>query len=192
MSIRVACLRGTELSAMLRVCLDLASARMHLNRTCRSRSYRTVKVLTGIALIASCAAPPPEASGEPQLGNVGQTCEAYGISGPTVVAFMDPTGRTNEPYVADLLADFQRSVRRARDQIDSQRISLHECYRRSFVVVVGDRRHEFKGDKSVGYYFISPSREPRVEYDVMTDADLIDVMKEYFGPDVMASALHQR
>lgn len=33
----------------------------------------------------------------------------------------------------------------------------------------------------VGYYFISPGKQPRVEYGVMTDDDLLHAAKEHFG-----------
>jgi hypothetical protein len=38
-----------------------------------------------------------------------------------------------------------------------------------------------KGD--VGYYFVAPGKKPRIEYGVMTDADLLQVANEYFGQD---------
>jgi hypothetical protein len=33
----------------------------------------------------------------------------------------------------------------------------------------------------VGYFFIAPGKEPHVEYGVMTDADLLDAARKYFG-----------
>jgi hypothetical protein len=36
---------------------------------------------------------------------------------------------------------------------------------------------------NVGYHFVVPGRKPRIEYGVMTDADLLQVANEYFGRD---------
>lgn len=35
--------------------------------------------------------------------------------------------------------------------------------------------------EKVGYYLISPGKKPRIEYGVMTDTDLLQVAKDYFG-----------
>jgi hypothetical protein len=47
---------------------------------------------------------------------------------------------------------------------------------------MGKAATTFKPTKvDVGYYLVAPGRKPRVEYGVMTDADLLQVADEYFG-----------
>ena len=61
-------------------------------------------------------------------------------------------------------------------------IELRELYTGSFRVRVGKAVSRFRAGKgNVGYYLIVPGKKPRVEYGVMTDADLLRVATEYFG-----------
>jgi hypothetical protein len=46
---------------------------------------------------------------------------------------------------------------------------------------VGKRLITFRPAKGVGYYLVEPGKKPRIEYGVMTDADLLRVANEYFG-----------
>ena len=74
--------------------------------------------------------------------------------------------------------------------VDQSVVRLHECYRRSFEVEIRGQRRRFSGN--VGYYLITLDKDPRVEQGVVTDDDLIRIMKEYFGEEVMNRALAHR
>ena len=51
--------------------------------------------------------------------------------------------------------------------------------------VVGSARAFRPGKSGIGYYFIRPGAKPRIEYDVMSDVDILDVAAQYFGkPDL--------
>lgn len=115
-------------------------------------------------------------------------CEVYEVSGPTVIAFFKYDGCLNRPNCEDALDDFQCYLRRIHERFDESAIRIHECYRPSFEVEVRGQKKQFT-QNSVGYYLISPDKEPRVELGVVTDADLVQLMTEHFGADVVNKAL---
>jgi hypothetical protein len=56
------------------------------------------------------------------------------------------------------------------------------CTRTLFDCVLETKLTTFRpGKVGVGYYLVAPGKDPRVEYGVMTDADLLQLAKEYFG-----------
>ena len=81
----------------------------------------------------------------------------------------------NRPYCEDALDDFQFYLREIHERFDESAIRIHECYRPSFEVEVRGQKKQFT-QNSVGYYLISPDKEPRVEVGVVTDADLVRLM----------------
>lgn len=107
------------------------------------------------------------------------------VTGRTVVAFFPPTSEAElqkDPDTNEALADFQLYASRVRDQLEKSGIEFHELYAHSFRVRVGKAVTTFHPTKiDVGYYFIIPGKKPRIEYGVMTDADLMQVANEYFG-----------
>ncbi len=115
-------------------------------------------------------------------------CEAFKISSPTVIAFFEYEGCRNRPYCEDALDDFQFYLRRIHERFDESAIRIHECYRQPFEIEVRGQKRKFT-DTSVGYYLISPGKEPRVELGVVTDTDLVRLMTEYFGADVVNKAV---
>jgi hypothetical protein len=106
------------------------------------------------------------------------------VGGPTVIAFCEPitdAQMEKDPNLADVLGDFQLYASRARAPLQKTGIRLEEIYARAFTVIASGRRTEFHPRISVGYYFIAPGREPRIEYGVMTDPDIVQIAREYFA-----------
>ena len=106
------------------------------------------------------------------------------LQGPTVVAFFPPVTDAQLQRDADTneaLADFQFYATRVREPLKRARIDFHEVNAHSFRIRVGKAVTGFrpvKGD--VGYYFVVPGKKPRIEYGVMSDADILQVANEYF------------
>jgi hypothetical protein len=107
------------------------------------------------------------------------------VRGPTVVGFFKPVTQEEleqAPDINEALADFQLYASRIREPLRKQGIEFDELYAHSFRLRVRNRLISFRPVKvDVGYYFITPGKSPRIEYGVMTDADLLQAAKEYFG-----------
>jgi hypothetical protein len=106
------------------------------------------------------------------------------IQRPTVVAFFPPVKQAdlNDPDTNEALADFQLYAAKVRKPLHDAGIDFKEIYALSFRVQRGTRTTTFRSGKdSVGYYLVAPSKEPRIEYGVMTDTDLLQIAAEYFG-----------
>jgi hypothetical protein len=106
------------------------------------------------------------------------------VRGPTVVAFFEPVrqAKLKDPDTNEALADFQLYAKNVRELLKKAGIEFHELYTYSFRLRVGNRLTTFRPDKvNVGYYLVAPGKRPRVEYGVMTDADLLQAANEYFG-----------
>jgi hypothetical protein len=107
------------------------------------------------------------------------------VRGPTVVAFFKPVTDAEmekDPDTNEVLADFQLYTSHVREPLGRRGIEFHELYAHSFRLRVGKRLTTFRpGKVDVGYYFVSPGKTPRIEYGVMTDADLLLVADQYFG-----------
>jgi len=107
----------------------------------------------------------------------------FDISRPTILAFFKPTSHMNETGSSanDALSDFQSYLSKANEPLGRAGIDIHEVYARSFKVNIGTTTTVFKTGKiGIGYYMITPGKKPRVEYGLMSDADLIRVASEYF------------
>ena len=107
------------------------------------------------------------------------------IHGPTIVAFfpsvtakdLDSDQNTNEA-----LSDFQFYIDKAGDSLHKAGIEFQEAYAHSFRLRCGNTVRTFRISKiGVGYYFIAPGKEPYIEYGVMTDVDILDAARKYFG-----------
>ena len=107
------------------------------------------------------------------------------VRGPTIIAFFPPVTQAElekDHDTAEALSDFQFYAAKVRAPLSKSAIAFHEMYARSFLVAVGGRSIVFRPDKGdVGYYFVAPDKEPRVEYGVMTDSDLLQTARAYFG-----------
>ena len=106
------------------------------------------------------------------------------IGRPTVVAFFPPVTSAElnaDPDTNEALSDFQLYATRVRKLLNDAGIDFKEIYAKSFQVQRGTRITSFRpGKVDVGYYFVAPSKEPHIEYGVLTDADLLQIAKEYF------------
>jgi hypothetical protein len=107
------------------------------------------------------------------------------VEGRTVVAFFPPASKPElekDPDLNEALADFQVYAKRVREPLKRAGIEFHELYTHSFQVRLGRTVTTFRTSKGeVGYYFVVPGKKPRIEYGVMTDADLLQIADEYFG-----------
>jgi hypothetical protein len=106
------------------------------------------------------------------------------IRRPTVIAFfpqvteqeLSDAGR-NEP-----LAHFQFSANEVRKPLHDAGITFIENYGESFRVRLAKAVNTFRPEKiKMGYYLIAPGKDPRIEYGVMTEEDLLKSASEYFG-----------
>ena len=107
------------------------------------------------------------------------------MRGPTVVAFFEPANPgkgEKDPDANEASADFQFYARNVREPFRKEGIEFHELYTRSFQLREGKKLTTFRPVKAdVGYYLVAPGKKPRIEYGVMTDADLLQVANQYFG-----------
>jgi len=108
------------------------------------------------------------------------------VHGPTIIAFFSPVTQAeldhNTGGANEALSDFQFYAAQVREPFSKSAIAFHEIYARSFRVTLGSHTIIFRPEKvEVGYYLVAPGKEPRVEYGVMTDTDLLGVAREYFG-----------
>lgn len=135
------------------------------------------RVLSTIAFVALCvlAVAPRAAEKQPVIV----------VRGPTVVAFFEPVTQAKlvkDPDTNEALADFQLYASSVRTPLRKAGIEFHELYAHSFRLRVGNQLTTFRPVKvNVGYYLVAPGKKPRIEYGVMTDADLLQVANEYFG-----------
>jgi hypothetical protein len=107
------------------------------------------------------------------------------VRGPTVVAFFPPVKEEEikaNPDTNEALADFQLYPFQVREPFRKAGFAFHEVYAVSFRIHIGTRITTFRaGQVKVGYYFIAPGKEARVEYGVMTDGDLLRIAGDYLG-----------
>jgi len=88
----------------------------------------------------------------------------------------------SDPDTNEALSDFQFYNGAVRARLQKAGIEFREAYARSFRIRNGAKVQTFRTGKIwIGYYFVAPGKEPRIEYSVMTDAGLLDVACEYFG-----------
>jgi hypothetical protein len=111
--------------------------------------------------------------------------EVFVIHGPTIVAFFHPISQKeldNGEGDAEAGDDFSYYSSLVRKPLKSAGIRYETIVARSFRVRVGKKIRVFHtGEIGIGYYFIAPGKEPHVEEGVMTDDDLVDEARKYFG-----------
>jgi hypothetical protein len=107
------------------------------------------------------------------------------IHRPTIVAFCRPVTRSEldgDPDANEAIGDFEFYAGSSRTRFKNTGIDFRELNARSFRYRVGSKVRTFHtGEIGIGYYFVAPGREPHVEYGVMTDEDLVDAVRKYFG-----------
>jgi hypothetical protein len=136
-----------------------------------------MKQLIGLLTLFALSA----ATGNSQ--NAGKTVPTFVIQRPTIVAFFAPAKQSdNDADTNEVLGDFQLYATRAHPHLEKAGIDFIVATTVSFRVRTGMKLRSFRTGKiGVGYYFIAPDKEPHVEYGVMTDTDLLDRARQYFG-----------
>jgi hypothetical protein len=113
-----------------------------------------------------------------------ERARTFVIRRPTVIAFFPPV---TEQELSDAgrnesLAHFQFSANEVRKPLHDAGITFIENYAESFRVRFAKAVNTFRPEKiKVGYYLIAPGKDPRIEYGVMTEEDLLKSASEYFG-----------
>lgn len=106
------------------------------------------------------------------------------VNRATVVAFFPPVSdeeMKKDPGANESLADFQFYAAKLRPQLADKGIGFEEVYASSFDIQSGAKTIKVRPKEiEVGYYFVAPGKEPRVQYGVMTDIDVLEVAGEYF------------
>lgn len=101
------------------------------------------------------------------------------------MAFFEPVPQAKlekDPDTNEALADFQLYATSVREPLRKAGIEFHELHTHSFRLRVGNKLTTFRPSiVGVGYYLVAHGKDPRVEYGVMTDADLLQLATEYFG-----------
>ena len=107
------------------------------------------------------------------------------VHGPTIVAFFEPVSEKvmeKDAGTNEALSDFQLYARQVRGPLQRRGVEFRELYAPSFRLQDGKRVAQFRpGKVKVGYYFVAPGKKPRIQYGVMTDADILQAANEYFG-----------
>jgi hypothetical protein len=139
-----------------------------------------MKQFMGILLfIAVCVA-----AGNSQESSAGSQ-PVFVIHGPTIVAFFAPvigSELKNESDLNEVLSDYQLYYSQASAPLQKAGIDFPNTNTRLFRICIGKKVRRYRmSEIGVGYFFIAPGKEPHVEYGVMTDADLLDAARKYFG-----------
>ena len=114
-----------------------------------------------------------------------QNTPTFDIRRATVIAFFPPV--TDSKLAKDFdtnaaLDDFQFYATQVKQPLENIGVDFREVYVHDFRVRLGKTVTTFRPvEVDVGYYFVAPGKKPRIEYGVMTDVDLLQVAKEYFG-----------
>jgi hypothetical protein len=110
------------------------------------------------------------------------------IHGPTIVAFFAPAttkdleddGDSNEA-----LSDFQFYNGEVSGPLHMAGIEFDEADAQSFRIRIGKTVSTYgTGKYGIGYFFISPGKKPHFVHGVMTDVDLLDAARKYFGMNI--------
>src|SRR5277367_6826917 len=107
--------------------------------------------------------------------------------GPTIIAFFPNASKigSNDADGNEALSDFENYAERVKKPLSQLGIQFTEEFDRSFRIRSGGETVLFTPKTDTpGYYLVARGKKPRIEYSVMTDADLLVLAKQYFGfPD---------
>jgi len=188
-AVKCAVVRGTGFDSASG--LDETTRRTGVRRGRRLSAKLGPLALFSCTFLYGCSSPSADANVVEQRSKQTQACDVFKVVGPTVIAFFDYENALKNPDAQDALDDFRFFLEGLREQIDQSVIRIHECQRPSFEVEADGRR--LKAEQSgAGYYMITPGKDARVERGVVTENDLIVVMREYFGAEVVNKALTPR
>jgi hypothetical protein len=81
-----------------------------------------------------------------------------------------------EGGINEVLADFVFYLPYAEDKLREAGVEVHSVFKvKSFQVKLGSRWRTFRPRGiTVGYYFIGPGRQPRIEFGVQDTEDIVD------------------
>ena len=106
------------------------------------------------------------------------------VSRPTVIVFFRLSANESSAVTQETneaLADFHIYAKQVRDRLAKMGIDFREVYASSFRVTTGGKSTTFHiGPATARYYVVAPGKEPRIEYGVETDSDLVQIATEYF------------
>ena len=109
------------------------------------------------------------------------------ITGPTLIGFFPKVDQGDvdaDQDLAEVLGDFQYHLGGAREHLQQKGVSVYELYASEIRIQEVGAVRTFVPDNSrgdLGFYLVSPGREPQVMYGVMTDVDLLIAAHWYFG-----------
>jgi len=106
------------------------------------------------------------------------------VQRPTIIAFfpqVTDAGLEKDPDTNEALGDFQLYAIRAGPRLKKAGIDFEVVDAATFKTRAGKVVRTFStGKVGIGYYFIVPGKQPRIEYRVMTDEDILKIAHEYF------------
>ena len=105
----------------------------------------------------------------------------FEVRNPTVVAFFVEDAQS-EIGSDESAADFKRYAARVAEPLRKLGIEFRQTYASSFCVRIDDTSVVFRPKEiKAGYYLIAPGKKARIEYGVLTDHDLLQIARQYFG-----------
>lgn len=117
--------------------------------------------------------------------NTTKPVSVFVIHGPTIVAFFPPVTAKDldsDENTNEALSDFQFYNGSVRALLHKAGIEFREADALSFRIRCGNTVKTFRTGKiNIGYYFVAPNKKPHIEYGVMTDVDILDAARKYFG-----------
>ena len=112
----------------------------------------------------------------------------FNVERPAIIAFFPPMTDAElekNPDMNEVLGDFQLYASRAAPRLKRAGIDFEIASAVTFKVKIGKSVRTFKtGKVGVGYYFIAPGKQPRIEYGVHDDLDLLDIARKYFQTQI--------
>jgi hypothetical protein len=101
----------------------------------------------------------------------------------TIIAFFVGANEVREIDADgnESLSDFQLYAYQAKGPLKKMKVDLLDTTSATFSVQTGTKIVDFHPAQKIGYYFIAPGQEPRVEYGVHTDDQLIEIASRYFA-----------
>ena len=86
-----------------------------------------------------------------------------------------------DPDMNEALSDFQLYASESGPRLKKVGVDFEVASTASFRIKIGTAIRSFKAGKiRVGYYFVTPEKQPKVEYGVMTDDDILATARKYF------------
>lgn len=113
--------------------------------------------------------------------------DVVSVTGPTLIGFFPEVSQKDvdaDQDLAEVLSDFQYHLGGAREHLERKGVSVYELYTTEIRIHESGEGQIFVPDKErgdLGFYLVSPGKEPQVMYGVMTDVDLLIQAHHYFG-----------